>query len=160
MLNNLMNDRPLSQRTARPRPTPVVSHGERPTGFSLPQGSRSGPNCGVTAVAIICGLTFDDAWNRLRGKRNANWKGKTTVRDWIAVLEQLGVKHDLRTVTGMTLQTFVQTKARKGVRYMARTSGHVQVVQDGWVIDQMGAKHISQFWGRRKRLTHIIEIME
>lgn len=156
MLNNILVEKKVIKR----KPEPVIDYTDKPTGFALPDGARLGPNCGVTAVAIVCKLTFHEAWHMLRNGRNANWKGKTFVSDWIQVFQKLGIKHDQRMVTGMTLERWMKTYARPGVTYMARTTGHVQVVKDGWCIDQMGAKPIANFWGRRKRITHIIEIME
>lgn len=131
---------------------------EKPTGFALPQGARLGPNCGVTAVAVVCGISFDEAWNALRFGRTRNWKGRTTVSDWIRVLMSRNVSHEVRLARRTTLQHWTTYYAKPGVTYMVRTTGHVQVVKDGWVLDQLGAKPIGLFWGRRKRLTHIIEI--
>lgn len=153
MLNNILVDKPA-------KPEPVVNHTDRPVGLALPQGARMGPNCGVTAVAIVCGLTFDEAWNKLRGNRNANWKGRTYVEDLLKALYDHGIKYECRREFGYTLHTFVKCFARPGVRYIVRTSGHVQVVKDGWAVDQLGSKPIASFWGRRKRVSHVIEIVE
>ena len=133
---------------------------EKPCGFALPDGARLGPNCGVTAVAIVCGITFDEAWTSLRFGRNRNWKGRTTVSDWLRVLVSRNVPFEVRLPRPTTLQHWATFYAKPGTTYMVRTTGHVQVVKDGWVIDQLGPRRVSQFWGRRKRISHIIEIME
>ena len=162
MLNSFFISKPKPKPRAVRRPLPPVTPEElmnAPTGLALPTGARSGPNCGVTATAVVCGLTFDEAWHKLRNGRNANWKGKTTVADWMHVLTNMGIAHEVRMVKTMTLHRWVNVYSKRGVTYMVRTSGHVQVVKDGWVLDQGGAKPLHKFWGRAKRLTHVIEIL-
>ena len=38
---------------------------KKPEGLALPEGARSGPNCGVTAMAIAANISFDAAWDLL-----------------------------------------------------------------------------------------------
>ena len=38
---------------------------KKPEGLALPEGARSGPNCGVTAMAIAANISFDSAWDLL-----------------------------------------------------------------------------------------------
>jgi hypothetical protein len=85
-------------------------------GMSLPADNRRGPNCGVTAIAIVAEIS-------------------------------------------MTLATFVKRCAKPGRRYLVTTSGHAQVVQNGHVADQTGSHPIALYWGRNKRVTHLVEVM-
>lgn len=54
----------------------------------------------------------------------------------------------------MTLRAFAMYHAKPGVAYLVRTTGHVQVVKDGWIIDQLGPKPASAHWGARKFVSH------
>src|SRR5690606_16751283 len=104
-----------------------------------------------------------------RYPRSRRWSGRTTHGVREIILKRYGVS--LERVPGvgpfvgcrsMTLQTFVTRFARPGVRYVVRTTGHVQIVQDGHVIDQGGLKPVLEHWGRRKRVTfaHVVEFPE
>lgn len=136
----------------------TIINSEIPTGFAVPAGDKQGPNCGVTAVSIVCGIPFDQAWTELGVNKGPQWKGWTTVMDWIRVFNSYSIKYTLLKHRRPTLQAFVRQSASTGVRYMVRTTGHVQLVENGWVIDQAGPAHISKYWGRRKRITHVIEL--
>ena len=135
-----------------------MTHLNAPTGMTLPEGVPFGPNCGVTAMAVITKKPFKELWRRMGERRSGNWKGRTSLPDLVKILNEEGITHELRTGPSVTLTTFIRRVARPGVQYMVRTSGHFQVVKDGWVVDQGGPKPISIFWGRRKRITHYIII--
>jgi hypothetical protein len=137
-------------------------------GLLPPADTVRGRNCGVTAVAILTGGTFAETFAQFRHvlKKSGRWKGRTTDADRRMVLATLNVT--LREVPlpplynpaiagrltrRMTLERFVRCYAEKGVRYLVRTTGHVQVVRDGFVSDQCGCEPIGKFWGRRKRVT-------
>lgn len=127
-------------------------------GFALPLGARSGPNCGVTAVAIIAGISFDHAWKLLSVYYGPRWKGKTNVVQRAAVLEALGVKMEyLITPRRRTLEAYA--RLLPAGRYMVRTTGHVQLLQAGMVLDQGGVVPVSKHWGRRKLVSHVVRIV-
>lgn len=119
-------------------------------GMSLPSDAIFGPNCGVTAVAIVAGVPFATAWAQLGRGHGKSWKGRTTHAQRIQALKVLGVSFDELEPRRMTLETFVRRFAKPGARYMVRTTGHVQVVQDGMVADQGGVVEAAKHWGRRK----------
>ena len=58
----------------------------------------------------------------------------------------------------MSLKTFVKKHTLPGKRYMVRTTGHVQVLQDGWVVDQGGVKHIDEYRGAGKIVKDAVRI--
>ena len=130
----------------------------RPVGFN-----PEAPNCGVTAVAIAAGVTFQVAWDILKkiGNRNGNWKGVTYVHQQVTALKELGVKYQHNYIKGRpTLQQWVQWETKPGVTYMVVTTGHVQVVKDGKVVDQTPEPvHYTKFWGARKKVREVIEIL-
>jgi hypothetical protein len=139
-------------------------------GMSLPADNRRGPNCGVTAIAIVAEISFAEAWEALAKARplaghrkpTGGWKGRTTAASRRVALELLGVsclEVPLPWRGCMTLATFVKRCAKPGRRYLVTTSGHAQVVQNGHVADQTGSHPIALYWGRNKRVTHLVEVM-
>jgi hypothetical protein len=123
---------------------------------------RRGPNCGVTAVAVVAGITFNEAFYLLRkiGGRTRRWKGSTTVDQRAVALEQLGVQTKAwRLRDKMRLETWIRVRAEPGKTYMVRTTGHVQVVRDGWVMDQSGLWRYGAFGLRKKLVSHVTEVL-
>jgi hypothetical protein len=130
-------------------------------GFALPVGSRMGPNCGVTAVAVAARVPFNLAWDACRNNKRANWKGRTSLRDRLNALRSLGVPYEDKgtyVYKRQTLQTYVR-RLDPSARYMITTTGHVQMVEGEMVLDQHGVRHVSEFWGRRKLVLHVIRIL-
>lgn len=141
--------------------------------LALPTDATRGPNCGLTALAVVAGVTLADAtaayirqYPRYVG---SNWKGGTR---WIYTLQaakHLGVRYvdDMpldtryacRIEKRMSLKTFVKKHAMPWHRYMIRTTGHVQVVQDGMVIDQCGVRHIDEYRGAGKIVKDVLRIL-
>lgn len=123
---------------------------------------RKGPNCGVTAVAVISGISVTEAFAILRtiGNRTGRWKGVTNVAQRAEALELLGVKTKAWALKDrMRLETWVRDRAEPGKTYMVRTTGHVQVVRDGWVMDQSGLWRTCAFRPRKKLVTHVTEVL-
>ena len=152
---------------------------KKPEGLALPEGARSGPNCGVTAMAIAANISFDAAWDLLerlhKGKRKYSRKTKFTGATYDDVREIAYKKIGLKTTkinwkdifsiakksgghTVLTLKNFVEWGTVKGKAYIVTTTGHCQVVRDGWVIDQAGAKHVDEFHGKNKHINSIHEV--
>ena len=135
---------------------------KKPDGMNLPEGARNGGNCGVTAVAIAANVSFDQAWDLFkqhcpRIKDNKRWTGGTYDRERNTVMKKLGIKYAnvpsktfLNSNRLPTLKRFVEWNTKKGALYIVTTTHHVQVVKDGWVIDQSGAREIENYWGRNK----------
>jgi hypothetical protein len=134
--------------------------------LALPVDAQHGPNCGLTALAVVAGVTLAEATAAyIRQYPNyvgSNWKGGTRWTYTMQAAKHLGVRYvddtpledgynirivkrmslKIRTVKRMSLKTFVKKHAIPGKRYMVRTTGHVQVLQDGMVLDQDGVRHI------------------
>ena len=131
--------------------------------FKNPEDQRKGPNCGVTALAVTAGISFNKAWQTFKAvnprKYNARWKGGTYSSDQQKALEKLGVDFDTLELPKMTLANFVREYTKKDALYMVTTTGHVQTVLNGEVIDQAGKKPIGNFWGSRKlvKRAHLIK---
>ncbi len=141
--------------------------------FGLPTGNRLGRNCGVTAVALLAGVPFNKAWDKLevlhrqtrilrgRVRHPRNWPGTTNHRDRTLALVAFGcdvVEVPLR--RRMTLATWVLRYSRPGVTYMVRTTSHVQTVMDGRIVDQTTERpeHPREYWGSGKYVTLVTEV--
>jgi len=141
--------------------------------LALPTDATRGPNCGLTALAVVAGVTLADAtaayirqYPRYVG---SNWKGGTRWTYTMQAAKHLGVlyvddmpldtRYDCRIEKRMSLKTFVKKHAIPGKRYMIRTTGHVQVVQDNMVIDQAGVRHIDEYRGAGKIVKDVLRIL-
>jgi len=132
--------------------------------FKLPEDSRRGPNCGVTALAVSAGVSFQKAWQTFQAVNprtyGSRWKGGTYTRDQARALERLKVAYDNMQLPRMNLKNFVDTYAAPDTVYMVTTTTHVQTVLNGQVIDQSGKKPIDEFWGRKKFVRKVRIIKE
>ena len=128
--------------------------------FDLPPGAFDGGHCGVQAVAVVadmsltkCFRVFQETCPRI--KRQRRWSGGTFHHERLAVLDKLGIKYDvIQSCVGLTLQRFVKDVANPNHVYMVTTTRHVQLVRGGKVLDQRGVKDITEFWGRRKKISY------
>ena len=125
-------------------------------------------NCGIIATALLIGVDYLDAVTALRdhakaqgtrltkgwGVTHAGW----TYLSWVeAVSAQLGAPLVEMVNPGGTLLR-VSRYLRPGQTYLIRTGGHFQVVRDGLAYDQANraGTPIASFWGRNKRVTHLL----
>ncbi len=127
--------------------------------FQLPQDNRRGPNCGVTAIAVSAGISFQRAWSLCAtapSRVTKRFKGGTHHRQRIEVLDHIGMPYQVMHLPKMTLQKFCDI-AQDDTTYMVTTTGHVQLVRviDGqpYILDQTGCKPIEEYWGRRKYIS-------
>lgn len=141
--------------------------------LALPVDAQHGPNCGLTALAVVAGVTLAEATAAyIRQYPNyvgSNWKGGTRWTYTMQAAKHLGVRYvddtpledgyNIRIVKRMSLKTFVKKHAIPGKRYMVRTTGHVQVLQDGMVIDQGGVRHIDEYRGAGKIVKDALRIV-
>jgi len=140
---------------------------KKPERLSLPEGARSGGNCGVTATAISAGISFDQAWDLFkkhckRIRDSKRWSGATYDYERKIVMKKLGLSYRVMKFPELvynigqgskpSLKKFVEWGTAKGTLYIVTTSGHVQIVMDGWATDQTGSKPIDEYWGRNKRV--------
>jgi hypothetical protein len=127
----------------------------------VPLGNQKNGNCGVTAVAAVAGVHFDEAFALLKkiGGRNSNWKGSTRVATRKKALEKLGVKFAETTLSRRhTLATWIEWDAKPDAVYVVTTTRHVQVVHGRTVLDQSGPEDIADYWGKSKRVKSVLLI--
>ena len=128
-----------------------------------PSDQRNGPNCGVTAVAIASGASFTRTWNLFRtlGERSYNakqWRGRTHHSDQRRVLNKLGIEWSQEWDFKPGTLSHVVNQLDQDEVYLIVTTGHVQVVCNGTVIDQRGPVPIADYWGKRKVVRHVLRI--
>src|SRR5574337_1519079 len=137
-------------------------------GMSLPRDNIIGPNCGVTCVAIASNVSFEKAWFTLikmrfpAGSRRPSrlWKGATSHTNRVAALKELGVNFtELKFNKKFTLKTFIEKHASRGKLYMVNTTGHVQMVKDGLIVDQNGKNTLlTDYWRKKRRVKNVLLI--
>ena len=131
-------------------------------GFAVPAGVPRGPNCGVTAVAVLTGKSFADVWEAFRAicNKGPRWEGLTSRKERDAVCNSFGfdVKH-VRMMRKPSLHVFTKMAAVSNVGpLLVRTGGHVQVIWNNHALDQSGVKPIGEYWGRNKRVSEFSKV--
>ena len=119
--------------------------------------------CGLTAMAVFTGYSFEAVKQAYqiglvendRKTKRSNWKGTTNVlgRNW--ALEVMDVDFETtmyRRGEQVSLEKWVARHAKPGATYMITTTGHVQVVRDGVVIDQRGPRYIKDYSMKGKKV--------
>tara|TARA_R110000737_G_C14251140_1_gene426667 strand:+ start:79 stop:543 length:465 start_codon:yes stop_codon:yes gene_type:complete len=129
--------------------------------FSNAHDQESGPNCGVTALSMVAGISFAEAWKICKGVSRTNrFRGGMYNQDIIDSLGAANVKSTrLPKVKGNTVQSFVAAADPAKTYYIVST-GHAQVSHNGQVADQGGVKDVGKYWGRRKKIQFVLEIIE
>jgi len=118
------------------------------------------PLCGVMAVANCAGVAIQDAFETFKAKckKSSSWKGATRSSERNKMLKYYKVKFTEAKVGKCSLAKFIDWNTAKNKKYIVRTGGHVQVVENGLVTDQRGTFPIDEFWGKRKIVTHVLVI--
>lgn len=129
--------------------------------FSNAHDQESGPNCGVTALSMVAGISFAEAWKICKGvSRTKRFRGGMYNRDITDSLKAANVKSTkLPQYRGNTVQRFVAA-ADPAKTYYVVSTGHAQVSHNGQVADQGGVKDVGKYWGRRKKIQFVLEIIE
>ena len=110
--------------------------------------------CGVAAVSNVSNVPLSEVHVKFIKlcKKKPTWTGGTHHNERVKVLKYYRVKFQEFKLLGMTLKTFVDQHTVKDTTYIVTTSSHVQVIKNGMVTDQRGTVHISEYWGRNKKL--------
>lgn len=128
--------------------------GEHPSGF-LADYKRK-PICGVHAVALCAGVSFNEAWLMLRAhmpKGRARFGGRTFHEQRISALRAFDVKFtELRLERPFTLREWIEARGCENVLYMLDVTGHTMTFKDGILSDQGGFVRYVDHWALRKRL--------
>jgi len=125
-------------------------------------GIRGGkPNCGLVAVALVAQKPLEEVTNLFRKmfKRSGNWRGRTSTAQQEAALIYYGVNYKSLDFDVQTLKSWILNHADSSKQYIIGTTGHVQTVENGLVVDQRGCFEIDKFWGKQKRIDVVFEII-
>lgn len=124
---------------------------------------RSGPVCGVFAVAMACGQAFDavfDLARQLTG-RAVQWRGRMTFRAVQRVLHATGVEFKpCEGFAGMTVQR-AANQLPADQHYIIYVTGHFFTLHQGKVFDQRhatGSPVADNRW-RRYRIRGIVKVL-
>lgn len=126
---------------------------------SAPALSGDVPCCGVLAVAMLAGVTFEAAWDAIKPhvRRRGSWQGSTY--DWQRrkALEALGVKfvEERFYDKPMTVKTFVEWLAKPNTHYNVHVRGHVVHVFNGVVTDQAESLPAREHRSGRRKVTQV-----
>ena len=126
--------------------------------------AKGKPCCAVLACAVAAQRPFLDAWGWMCRQKTKRWRGIMYDSEMFKLLAHLGVKHKAVPGFGMykmdnpTLAAWAAT-ADPTKLYFIVTTGHAQTLLNGTVMDQRGPKPLAEFWGRRKRIRFVLEIV-
>lgn len=96
------------------------------------------PCCGVTAVAVVAGVTFDQAYGYMGRNHGRSWKGVSNLPERRMAMDHFGVIYGVPKVyyrKRVSFKAWMKT-AKPGTTYMIDVTGHTMVYRDGFLIDQ------------------------
>lgn len=119
------------------------------------------PNCGLVAIAYVTGKQLSEVsqYYKTTYEKRGNWKGGTNAYNRRAILTHYGVDFAKIDFPKLSLKWWVHNESEPNKQYMVKTSGHVQVIENGMVLDQRGCKPISEYWGKMKRVQEVLQII-
>ena len=137
---------------------------EYPDGFFSSYHSQK-PICGVLAVAIAAGVTYDVACQTLTDAmkivhpNRQRFGGKTTAPQQSLALKMLGVKFEETVITAKKPKLIDVVKTfEPGITYLVTTPKHISAVRDGYLIDQGRLQRIELVSFARKHVSLIRKI--
>ena len=115
--------------------------------ISFGPGGRG--DCGVVALAVVMGSTYDRAWEYLKwaGKYGDDWTGGTRDKDIELAVWRFGYRanyiflrppaepHKDWEVGEASVMGWIKTRADPAAKYLVHIKGHVLAVIDGMCVD-------------------------
>lgn len=138
--------------------------------FQYPEGFFSSyhsqkPICGVLAVAIAAGVTYDVACQTLTDSlkvchpQRQRFGGKTTIPQRNHALKALGVKFEETAIVAKKPRLIDAVKDfEPGFIYLVVTPKHVQAIRDGYLIDQGRLQRVELCPQAKKRVSNILKV--
>jgi len=130
-----------------------AEHDRIPYPSDMPaKASRMGC-CGIISVALFTGAGFAEVWDTIRRahRKPGNWGGGTRHNERLTAIRKLNKGRSAAfKVQRMTLRKWINLHAKDDTTYMIRTTGHIQVVRNGFVYDQSGCWSILEHPGKNK----------
>ena len=131
-------------------------------------------NCAVVATSIFCNVPYSvveqgyreivksGVWRKDSGK---SWGNPSKPKSFglyddeiRAGLRKFNKRRSVTFKFAGTLNQFVRSGAKHGVRYLVVTTRHAQTLQNGVVVDQGVARPIEEFWGKGKQVRFIVAL--
>lgn len=123
--------------------------------------TQRAPICGVVAISMAANIPFTQAWEltKLRMASPSRWRGRTTLKQRVRLLDVLDVPYEeIKLTRRMTLKTFVEKHTRRDVTYKVTVTGHVVTVRNNAVADQHGVFNILLHRSMRQQVRNVLEI--
>lgn len=125
------------------------------------------PNCGVVAVAMLAGVSYEEARAAVASCRDhgnhPSWKGRTYPEERLGALVKLGVvMKRMRSFERTTLNRFSQKVEPYYGAWMVDAGGHSVAIIDGIMYDQHNVRGTSvgrEFAGRRHRVVRCYKVV-
>lgn len=132
--------------------------------------ARGVGNCGVVALSVATQLPYLEVFSWFARRHRANWRGGTRSVERLEFLEHCAVPFSVDSTPGFSGRTLLQfarwtaTSVGRCRLFMVTTTGHVQLVRSGDVLDQGYVGPVAQYRRRLKRLRRpalnpIVEIL-
>lgn len=137
----------------------VVKHA---CGLYVPTDIRNQGLCGVLAIAVITGRTLEDTFKVMARKHKGNWKGGTSESEIKSTLKGFGkdfIEHG-RPSSLINLERWTMYRAKLNKTYLVITTGHAQVIRNGYVMDQGGCRAVGLSKMKGKKVVNVLEIEE
>lgn len=136
-----------------------------PEGFFSSYHSQK-PICGVLAVALAAGVTYDVANDQCKQAMKdlypsrQRFGGKTSTAQRELAMKRLGVKFERTNIVGQKPRLIDAVKDfEPGVIYHVVTPKHVQTIKDGVLIDQGKREPVALCPQAKKRVSEITKIV-
>lgn len=130
-----------------------TDHDRIPYPADMPDRAARVGCCGVISVALFTGASFNDVWTTIQRvhRKPGNWKGSTRHNERMSAARKLNKGRSAAFKTQrMTLRRWINLHAVDDTTYMVKTTGHIQVVRNGFVYDQSGCWSILDYPGNHK----------
>jgi len=135
---------------------------EYPVGFSQEE-LRNKPICGVLAVAIAAGVSYQVSLAALKRNMPSHRKrftGGTYDQQQLAALSQLGVQYQVTLVDGWRFGEMVEAgKFEADTTYLITIRGHIFTYRNGIVCDQSKNMLWSETLTKKKKVLRIVKII-
>lgn len=131
----------------------------------IPDKIKAMPVCGVIATAIVSGNPFSDVWKYYKVvSEEKSFRGGLLRSKIKQGIQEFGVAYkEIKDLPNSKLRRFKQVATHldlidPSLAYIIFTTKHVQLLWNGWVIDQGGRKRIKDYHHRNKKVDEVYMI--
>lgn len=139
---------------------------EYPCGFVKEVHSRK-PICGVLAVALCAGVSYDVAHAAVRkatfdaNPSRQRFGGRTYLRDLKTAMTRMAVKLSptIKVTQPMTVQRFTDDVAKPDITYLIQVSGHFMTLRNRILVDQSYNVPVELHKRRRSQVIKFVAVL-